>query len=311
MRHNPLNAVGGRTRPRCGRRVKPAPRTRLRLPKMASFDEVGVFLRYRFKRPGAFVDVGANYGLFVAPFARRGTDVVAFEPHPDLFAFLEREYANQPHVRIVQRAIADQPGRLAFYTSTVHPGIHSLAAFHPTHELQAEVAVNSLDDELSRINVTSVAALKVDTEGADLLVLRGFDFAKRQPELVMVEFMDNRSLEHFGYTHHDMASLMADQGYETWVSEWAAIEEYGRAGEAHSHTWLGFSSYRPCGTPACGNLIFVRPEDRPRLHSAVTATLRRGRARDAVRALPGARTAASIARGGITLARSHGSRRVR
>ena len=275
---------------------------------MASLDEVGMFARYKFRHAGAFIDVGANYGLFVAPFARRGREVVAFEPHPELFAILARKYRDHPHVRVVQRAISDKPGLLPFYTSDIHPGIHSLAAFHPTHQLRAEVEVNPLEVELSRMDIGPVAALKVDTEGADLLVLRGFDFVERRPELVMVEFMDDRSLEHFGYTHHDMAAFMRDRGYETWVSEWAPIEEYGRAGVEHRHQWLGFSAYRRSGTPACGNLIFVRPEDRRRLHATVSITLRRDRARHAVRALPGARTTARVARDGVKRARARRGR---
>ncbi len=221
---------------------------------------------------------------------------MAFEPHPELFSRLERQYGDRDNVRIVQRAISDEAGVLPFYTSDEHPGIHSLAAFHPTHKPTVEVEVGLLDMELSRMGIGSVAALKIDTEGADLPALRGFDFAKRQPELVMAEFMDARSREHFGYTHHDMAEFMAGHGYETWVSEWAAIEEYGRAGEDLSHRWLGFTAYRSAGSPAWGNLVFVQPEDRPRLQAAVRSTLRRAGARKAAGAAPGARVAARVAR---------------
>ena len=266
------------------------------MPAVVNLNEDGVFARYRFRRGGAFIDVGANYGAFLNTFARRGVDVVAFEPHPELFARLQQKYHGQQHVRIVQRAIADETGILPFYTSEEHPGIHSLAAFHPTHKPTVEVEVSSLDTELSRLGIWSIAALKIDTEGADILALRGFDFARRRPELVMVEFMDDRSLEHFGYTHHDMAALMADHGYETWVSEWTPVAEYGRPGVATSHRWLGFTTYQPSGTPACGNLLFVQPQDRPRLQAAVRATLRRARVRSAIRAVPGERGAERIAR---------------
>jgi hypothetical protein len=81
------------------------------------------------------------------------------------------------------------------------------------------VEVTTLDAELDRLDVADVSAMKIDVEGADFLALREFDLRRRRPELVMVDFMDDRSSEHFGYTHHDMARYMA--GYSRVVSEWA------------------------------------------------------------------------------------------
>lgn len=263
---------------------------------MVALDENGVFERYRFRRPGAFVDVGANHGLFLAPFARRGMEVIAFEPHPDLFRSLVQTYGALAHVHLVQRAISDHAGMVPFYTSDEHPGIHSLAAFHPTHRQTVEVEVRPLDAEMTRLDVGPVAALKVDTEGADLLALRGFDFSRWRPELVMVEFMDDRSSDHFGYTHHDTVALMSAHGYEAWVSEWSAIVEYGRVGEKAHHRWLGLTEYTPTGTPAWGNLFFVEPADRTRLQAAARSTLRRAHARKLGRAIPGARCLARLGR---------------
>lgn len=261
-----------------------------------NLNEDGIFANYRFQRAGAFVDVGANYGAFLGTFARRGVEVVAFEPHPELFDRLATKYATYAHVTIVQRAISNEEGILPFYTSADHPGIHSLAAFHPTHKPTVEVKVSRLATELTLLGIRSVAALKIDTEGADLPALWGFDFTALRPELVMAEFMDDRSLKYFGYTHHDMAAYMAEQGYEAWVSAWAPIAEYARSGHAVSHRWLGFSSYEPRGVPAWGNLLFVRSEDRVRLHAAVRTTLRNARIRQVARAVPGASVATRLTR---------------
>ena len=274
---------------------------------VVALNEIEVFERYRFRQSGAFVDVGANHGVFLAPFARRGADVIAFEPHPELFRLLESRYRGQEHVRIVQRAISDEAGFLPFYTSDEHPGIHSLAAFHPTHKPTVEVEVRPLESELARLGIGQVAALKIDTEGADLLALRGLDFNQWRPELVMAEFMDDRSSEHFGYTHHDMSAFMAVRGYETWVSAWSTLEEYGRPGEELRHRWLGLSAYRRTDTPAWGNLFFVAPKDRSRLQAAVRSTLRMARAREAGQAVPGARTVAKLASRGLKRARAQRS----
>jgi hypothetical protein len=100
--------------------------------------------------------------------------------------------------------------------------------------------------------------LKVDTEGADFLALKGSDWNKITPELVMVEFMDDRSMKNFNYTHHDMAKFMEDKGYFCFVSEWGPIKEYGIKGQTgEPHEWIQCVPYPLDHSPSWGNLIFV------------------------------------------------------
>lgn len=260
------------------------------------FSEESVFEAYPYRRGGVFVDVGANVGTFVASFAERGWRVVAFEPHPTLYARLEQRFGGNPRVLCIQRAISDEHGKLPFYTSNEHPGIHSLAQFHPTHEPTQIVDVSTLGTELAILKLSDVTALKIDVEGADFLALRGFNWDGVRPELVMVEFMDSRSSEHFGYTHHDMAAYMQARGYETWVSEWAPLVEYGKTDEKSSHKWMGFHAYDVNGAPAHGNLLFVQPADSQKLKNTVRRVKRQAATRSVLRSIPGARGAVHVSR---------------
>jgi FkbM family methyltransferase len=240
---------------------------------------------------GVFVDVGANVGTFVAPFARRRWSVLAFEPHPQLHRELRTRFGRSQRVRIVQCAIADKPGELPFYTSSDHPGIHSLAPFHSSHEATAVVRVSTLSDELSRAGLERVTALKIDVEGADLLALKGLDFDHWRPEIAMIEFMDDRSEKHFGWNHHDAAEFMAARGYETWISEWTPLAEYNRAerDDGRPSRWLGLHAYDAADNPAHGNLIFVELGSGPRLEAAANAVEREIRLRATARMIPGLR----------------------
>lgn len=271
------------------------------------FSEELIFDAFPYRRQTVFVDVGANIGSFSAIFAKRGRRVVAFEPHPRLFADLVRRFSGDQQVVCVQKAISDKPGRLPFYTSEQHPGIHSLAPFDPTHEPTEIAEVSTLSEELVALDVSEVTALKIDVEGADFLALRGFDWQHIKPELVMVEFMDARSTEHFDYTHHDMAMFMQTHGYETWVSEWAALTEYRKAGDDTPHRWMGFHAYSPSASPAHGNLLFVQPADSSKLRRTVRSVSRRAATRDFIRSIPGARRAARLSRAiyPARFARSH------
>src|SRR5690606_30801714 len=92
--------------------------------------------------------------------------------------------------------------------------------------------------------------------------LKGFDWSRIKPEVVMVEFMDDRSERNFNYTHHDMASFMKERGYTCFVSEWEPIVQYGIKGQiAEPHRWVQCVKYPLDHIPSWGNLIFAPEKD--------------------------------------------------
>jgi len=195
-----------------------------------------------------------------------------------------RRYRDNTEVNVVPHAVSDVAGEMPFYTSDQFPGIHSLAPFDPSHRAAGTVTVSTLSHGLARLSVAAVAALKIDVEGADLMALRGFAFDRWRPELVMVEFMDDRGGAHFGYTHHEMAELMMTHGYSAFVSEWAPLQGYGG-----SLRWRSLHRYRLGAVLApnvWGNLLFVQPRDAWKLWSAAAQTLVRLNARRVVAGLP-------------------------
>lgn len=203
--------------------------------------------------------MGAHHGGFSRLFAKNGWHIIAFEPEKKNRAAFERNLEGFNNVSCAARAVSDVSGEhVPFYVSDEHYGIHTLKPFHKTHKFAYEVETVRLDDFLRELKVREVTLLKIDVEGADFLALKGFDFERYNPELIMVEFMDDRSLPNFGYNHHDMATYMFDKGYNTFVSEWAPIKEYGREGiRTEPHTWLQCAPYPLVHEPAWGNLIFV------------------------------------------------------
>ena len=230
------------------------------------FSELQLISSYPFSdnHDKTLIDVGAHQGCFSLEFALKGWQVVAFEPEKRNHQLFANRLKDFDKVACRLEAVSDVSGEhIPFYTSDKHYGIHSLMPFHESHELAYEVKTIRLDDALLQLNTSTVTLLKVDIEGADFLALRGFDFERYRPELVMIEFMDSRSQPNFGYTHHDAVSYMRDKGYIAFVSEWAPIQEYGREGvETPPHLWLQCSPYPLDHEPSWGNLIFVPEQDR-------------------------------------------------
>lgn len=172
------------------------------------------------KEADILVDVRAHYGNFSRVFAKLGWRVIAFEPETHNRAVFEQSLAEYPQVICIAKAVSDQTGKKApFYVSNEHYGIHSLKPWHQTHELAYEIETTRLDTALHDLQIPNVTILKVDTEGADFLALRGFDWERYHPEVVMIEFSDERTLPNFDYSHHDVVNYMQEKGYVTFVSE--------------------------------------------------------------------------------------------
>jgi FkbM family methyltransferase len=226
------------------------------------FEELDLLLlfHYQTNNQPILVDVGAHVGYVSRQFADKGWKIIAFEPEPDNRHDLENNLKKYPDVTIIPKAVSNQDDQsVVFYVSSEYWGIHSLKPFHETHQPKLTVQTTRLDTALKKLNITDVTLLKIDTEGADFLVLQGFDFNQIKPEIVMCEFADDRSVPNFGCSHHDIAKYMREQGYEVFISEWASITEYGRKGQrSDPHYFLQCTRYPLNHDPAWGNLIFVR-----------------------------------------------------
>ena len=226
-----------------------------------NFSEEALLSRYPFNSSDNpfLIDVGAHHGSLSLAFASKKWNVIAFEPEMNNRADFERNLAGYSLVTCIAKAVSDKTGDLVpFYVSNKHWGIHSLKPWHNTHELAYKVETVRLDTILKEMQVPRVTLLKIDTEGADFLVLKGFNWDKFHPELVMTEFMDERTVHNFNYDHHEVVHFMKERGYTAFVSEWAPIKQYGIKGKTTDlHTWIQCVPYPLDREPAWGNLIFV------------------------------------------------------
>ncbi|MFH0839999.1 MAG: FkbM family methyltransferase [Candidatus Omnitrophota bacterium] len=244
--------------------------------KNMEFSEHELIATYKFNSNEPFlVDVGAHNGRVTRIFAEKGWGILAFEPERKMYATLKHNLAGFKNVTCISKAVSDANAKVSFYVSAIHWGIHSFKPFDKTHKLAYEVETVTLKDVLKELNIKTVTFLKIDIEGADFLALKGFDFTKYHPELIIAEFLDERSRPHFGYTHHDMAAYMNKQGYATFVSDWAPPIEYSREGFPRPYRkWLRCVSYPLDYEPTWGNLIFVPKCDKDKFNATVGAYLK-------------------------------------
>lgn len=147
-------------------------------------------------RSNAFVDVGANEGLFTfsisaALGALRHSTVHAFEPDPVLFDRLAANLArNNMGVRANRIAVSDRLGTQTFYRNISDNSSGSLTTFFASkHEVVAiETEVTSLTRYLEDHQIER-ACIKVDVEGAGAAVWDGAREARRRIDWLIYEIV--------------------------------------------------------------------------------------------------------------------------
>lgn len=133
-----------------------------------------------FARGGTLIDAGANIGLTSVPIAaRRPVTVHAFEPDPDNFRFLRANALvnGAKDFHAYNLALMSEDGVLEFERSGINWGDHRVrrAPGVQMDERQEVITVQGrrLDDVLAQVDLPRPVVLKVDTQGADVAVLRG------------------------------------------------------------------------------------------------------------------------------------------
>lgn len=141
-------------------------------------------------RPGdTVVDVGANVGFLTRKFASLVGDqgkVLAFEPDPATFDFLLYNTQRLPQVSVFQEAVSDRIGAMSFYLHPTSGMSNSLVnAWKGARTIQ--VKTSTLDGWAQDHAIGPLRLVKIDVEGAELLVLRGMQgilAARNGPQLI-------------------------------------------------------------------------------------------------------------------------------
>jgi FkbM family methyltransferase len=154
-------------------------------------------------RGGTVVDVGANVGFIAIRAARRlgeRGNVIAIEPHPVRFEFLQRNIRlnGLTNVRTVQCALGGEDGVATLYDvdPTLGPRPRDATMVNPTGGRSFQVAVRTLDGLLGEFGGRAdVSLIKIDVEGYEAQVLNGMSqtLARRPP--VVFEALNPTALE--------------------------------------------------------------------------------------------------------------------
>lgn len=177
--------------------------------------ELSATLAQQAARGGLLVDVGANMGYFALLWAglKATNRVVAFEASPRNVAILTtnvRRNRCEDRITVVAKAAGDRHGTVTFDIGPAEQtGWGGIAAGDPENSIT--VPMVRLDEELAD---TEIDVLKIDTEGADALVLFGCEQLLKARKIKAIYFEQNADkMERIGLRPDEAQRFLKSMNY--------------------------------------------------------------------------------------------------
>jgi FkbM family methyltransferase len=177
------------------------------------------------------IDVGCHKGevmdeiLKISPKGKH----IGFEPIPAYFEFLQKKYASDHRVTIFQNALSDSNDTAEFNwvkNAPAYSGIkqRSYAIKNPQIE-KIQVQLTQLDDCGKEFPSTQL--IKVDVEGAELMVLKGArNFIQKHQPVVIFEF-GLGAADHYGVQPGDIHLYFSNLHYQLNTLEGFLVSKKG------------------------------------------------------------------------------------
>lgn len=183
--------------------------------------QINFFLEH-VKAGGFVLDIGGHFGQYAVLLASLVSDsgrVVTFEPDQDAQAVLKKNLelnGFSGRVEIESLALFDRPGEHSFFSkgadsmsSLVRSGLGTNAFASGIREYHVRTA--RLDDYLTDRNLGSPAFIKLDTEGAEINILRGAPKVLRSDTTIICE-LHPYAWDEFGTSFEELQLLVRESG---------------------------------------------------------------------------------------------------
>lgn len=161
------------------------------------------------------IDVGANKGEWTNGLLERCSDcqIYCYEPVPSTFASLRASIVD-PRAILLNKAMSDTDGMLHMHASIDDPYMSSVSdpAMWRADARSEHIEVPAVtgDAELQRLSIDRLDILKVDAEGHDLSVIKGFSSAIAARSIGIIQFEYNAFTLFAGRSLRDFFGLLGE-----------------------------------------------------------------------------------------------------
>ncbi|OGJ15965.1 MAG: hypothetical protein A2632_01290 [Candidatus Pacebacteria bacterium RIFCSPHIGHO2_01_FULL_46_16] len=179
------------------------------------------FIQSVVKKKWTFFDVGANIGaisLLAASQMSTGK-VYAFEPTPMLISkfnqnVLLNKFENK--ITLVVSAVANKVGVIEF-TCESESEVNHITGNSGSRSKSTLVPTVTLDAFANKKKISHIDFLKIDVEGAELLVFQGAKKLLEEGRIGIILFELNKNCKTFGYQFQDIFKLLAKEKYSFFL----------------------------------------------------------------------------------------------
>jgi len=174
------------------------------------------------KRGMCVIDVGANIGLYTLLFCKMVGDegnVYSFEPAPQAYSRLKlnvdlNHFAN---AKLFNMGVSESTGKRQFYMCE-DDAYNSLGS-KPMMPIKQtiEIPTTTLDEFCLQEGIRRVDLIKIDAEGADLLIIKGAAklLASESAPIILCEY-NRLAVQGFDFAIGDLYTHMIKTGYELY-----------------------------------------------------------------------------------------------
>ena len=181
------------------------------------------FLKAVFRDGEVFLDIGANLGWYSLVLGRKcpTSHIYAFEPIPSTVKVLEKNIRlnRLDNIEPICMGMFNKEDELSFLYAADVSGATSLKLTGQSRgrtSIQKVVCrTTTLDIFCATRNIVP-SLLKVDVEGAELMVVQGGAKTLESTPIILMELLRKWSRA-FGYHPNDVFALLEAYGYRAWV----------------------------------------------------------------------------------------------
>lgn len=148
---------------------------------------------------GVVIDVGANVGDYSRKVRKANSmiRIYAFEPHPVTYQKLKKNIAGL-HIETINSGVGSSSGTINLYDYAADDGSSHASLYqeviekiHKGKAASHEVAITTLDEFAEEHEIERIHLLKIDTEGNELEVLKGFRKYLEADKIDLIHFEFN------------------------------------------------------------------------------------------------------------------------
>jgi FkbM family methyltransferase len=136
------------------------------------------------------LDIGANVGAATLyfHFSFPQAEVYAFEPGAENFRHLAENTRDFPRIHAFQCGLLDRAERVPLYAGKLQSMQCSIVPGPETTSQSQEIELRSAREEISRLGLSEISILKLDTEGCEVPILHSLQSHLDAIDFIYVEY---------------------------------------------------------------------------------------------------------------------------